>query len=166
MKKAMKVNSIFWQPVNCKTSFWTNCIYYWQIRFCSYYAFSINQMSDIYEVWKYQSLKDGFRSISQRNYRAVKLLPDISFGSGFQKTVLLDLLLFSCACYQVDLDYIQWNEVATSATRNFNNSWLLYFHFSRMINLCPNIWFTKNPKCQRFLFWRKSCQRNTNCSFF
>ena len=28
-----------------------------------------------------------------------KLLPDISFDSGFQKIVLLSLLLFSCACY-------------------------------------------------------------------
>ena len=28
-----------------------------------------------------------------------KLLPDISFDSGFQKTVLANLGLFSCACY-------------------------------------------------------------------
>ena len=31
----------------------TNWICYWQIRFCTYYAFSLNQMSDIREVWKY-----------------------------------------------------------------------------------------------------------------
>ena len=36
-----------------------------------------------------------------------KLLPDISFDSGFQKIVLSSLLLFSCACYKVDLDHIQ-----------------------------------------------------------
>ena len=29
-----------------------------------------------------------------------------------------------------------------------------------MINLCPNIWFIKNSKCQQFLFWRKSRQKN------
>ena len=33
-------------------------------------------------------------------------LPDISFDSGFQKIALSNLLLFSCACYQVDLDDI------------------------------------------------------------
>ena len=36
-----------------------------------------------------------------------KLLPDISFDSGFQKIVLSSLLLFSYACYKVDLDDIQ-----------------------------------------------------------
>ena len=46
----------------------TNWICYWEIRFCTYYAFSLNQMSDIGEVWKYWSLKDGFRSISQKLY--------------------------------------------------------------------------------------------------
>ena len=44
----------------------TNWIFYWQIRFCTYYAFSLNQMSDIREVWKYWPLKDDFCSISQR----------------------------------------------------------------------------------------------------
>ena len=48
----------------------TNWICYWQIRFCTYYAFSLNQMSDIREVWKYWPLKDVFRSIPQKFYRA------------------------------------------------------------------------------------------------
>ena len=43
----------------------TNWICYWQIIFCAYYAFSLNKMSDICEVWKYWPLKDGFHSISQ-----------------------------------------------------------------------------------------------------
>ena len=51
----------------------TNWICYWQIRFCTYYAFSLNQMSDIREVWKYWPLKDGFRSISQKFYRVAIL---------------------------------------------------------------------------------------------
>ena len=77
-----------------------------------------------------------------------KLLADISFESSLQNTVLPSLLLFLCACYYVDLDDIQWNEVATSTVRNFNNSWPLYLIFLNMINLCPNIWFIKNSKCQ------------------
>ena len=51
----------------------TNWICYWQIRFCTYYAFSLNQMSDIREVWKYWPLKDGFRSILQKFYKAAIL---------------------------------------------------------------------------------------------
>ena len=49
----------------------TNWICYWQIRFCTYYAFSLNQMSDIREVWKYCPVKDGFWSISKKFYRAI-----------------------------------------------------------------------------------------------
>ena len=48
-------------------------ICYCKIRFCSYNAFSLNQMSDICEVWKYWPLKDGFRSISQIFYGAAIL---------------------------------------------------------------------------------------------
>ena len=44
----------------------TNWICHWQIEFCSYYAFSLNQMSDIREFWKYWPLKDGFRLILQK----------------------------------------------------------------------------------------------------
>ena len=36
-------------------------------------VFSLNQMSDIREVWKYWPLKDGFRLISQKLYKAVIL---------------------------------------------------------------------------------------------
>ena len=97
--------------------------------------------------------------------KTFKLLPYISFDSGFQKIALLSLLLFLCACFQADLDNIQWNEAATSMARNFNNSRLLCLHFSNMVNFCPNIWFIKNSKCQQFLFWRKSLQKNTNFSF-
>ena len=51
----------------------TNWICYWQIRFCTYYAFSLNQMSYIREVWKYWPLKDRFWSVSQKFYRAAIL---------------------------------------------------------------------------------------------
>ena len=84
----------------------TNWICCWQIRFCTYYAFSLNQMSDICEVLKYWPLKDGFCSISQRLYRAAmgvpknfKLLADIFFGWSLQNAVLPSLLLFLCAFY-------------------------------------------------------------------
>ena len=51
----------------------TNWICYWEIRFCLYYAFSLKQMSNIREVWKYWSLKNGFHLISQKPYRAAIL---------------------------------------------------------------------------------------------
>ena len=37
----------------------------------------------------------------------------------------------------------------------FNNSWPLYLNFWNMINLCPNIWFIKNSKCQYFFQKKK-----------
>ena len=91
--------------------------------------------------------------------KSFKLLADISFESGLPNIVLPSLLQFSCACYYVDLDDIQWNQVATSTTRNFNNSRPLYLNFWNMINLCPNIWFIENSKCQQFLFWKKNRQK-------
>ena len=122
-------------------------------------------------VWYFWSLKIlaikrwfpfNFTKIVQGRHFVVdgpknfKLFPDISFDGGFQKILLSILPLFSCGCYQVNLDDIQLNEVATSTARNFNNSWLLYLRFSNMINLCPNFWFIKNSKCQQFWFWSKS----------
>ena len=84
-----------------------------------------------------------------------KLLADISFESSFQNTVLPSLLLILCARYYVDLDDIQRNEVETSTACNFNNSWSLYLIFLNVINLCPNIWFFKNSKCQQFFHFKK-----------
>ena len=92
------------------------------IRTCC--EFSLNQSSGIREVWKYWPLKDGFGSISQKFYRTAILwwVEQKTFlESGFQNIVLSSLLLFLCACYQVDLGDIQWKEVATSTVRNFNN---------------------------------------------
>ena len=122
------------------------------------YVFSLNQMSGICEVWKFWPLKDGFRSFpvllgchlvvgGPKNF---KLLADISFESSLQNTVLSSYCYFLCACYEVDLDDIQWNEVATSLARNFSNSWPLHLNFRCMINISPNIWFIKNSKCQPF----------------
>ena len=85
----------------------------------------------------------------------IKLLADISFESSLQATVLSSLLLFLCAWRYVDLDDIQWNEVVTSTARNFKNSWPLHLTFSGIINLCPNIWFIKNFKCQQFFHLKK-----------
>ena len=67
--------------------------------------------------------------------------------------------IFMCLLLKVDLDDIQSTEVATSTARNFNNSWPIYLHFSNMINLCPNIWFIKDSKCQKFVFWKRSLQK-------
>ena len=68
--------------------------------------------------------------------------------------------IFVCLLLKVDLDDIQSAEVATSTTAsNFNNSWPIYLNFSNMINLCPNIWFIKDSKCQQFVFWKRSRQK-------
>ena len=72
----------------------------------------------------------NFAKILQSPYFVVgtlknfKLLTDNYFDSGFQNIALSSLQLFSRACYEVDLDDIQWNEVATSMASNFNDSWL------------------------------------------
>ena len=131
-------------------------------------------MSDICEVWKYQPVKDGFLSISQKFYRAVILWcvgqKTTNFHQIFSLIAAFQKLYFRVYCcfhvlVLVDLDDIRWNEAATLTARNFNNSWLLCFHFSNVTNLCPNIWLIKNSKCQQFLFWRKNHQKNTNFSF-
>ena len=57
-----------------------------------------------------------------------------------QNNALPSLLLFSCSCYLVDIDNIQWNKVAASTARKFNNSRLLYLNFSNLKNLCPKFW--------------------------
>ena len=50
-----------------------NWIFYWQIRFCKCYEFSLKKMSDIREVWKYWPLKDDFHSIFQKFCKTVNL---------------------------------------------------------------------------------------------
>ena len=69
----------------------------------------------------------------------LKVLLDIFFDNDFQKVELSSFLLFSCACYYFDLDDVHRNRVETSTTLNFSSSWLLYLHFSNIINLCPAI---------------------------
>ena len=93
--------------------------------------------------------------------KSFKPLADISFESGLPNIVLLSLLRFSRACYYVDLDDIEWNQAATSTTRNFNNSRPVYLNFWNMINLCPNIWFIENSECQQFLIWKKTAKKHT-----
>ena len=125
-------------------------------------------MSYIREVWKYWSLKDGFCSISQKftgrpfcggSTKNFKCLADIFFWEGFQNILLLSLLLFSFASYWPDLHDIQWNEVATSTARNFNNNWPLYLNFSNMVNFCPNNWFIKNQYVSNFYFEKGAAKK-------
>ena len=87
----------------------TNWIFYWQIRFCTYYAFFIKP-----NVWYSWSLKilaikrwflfDFAKILQGRHFlvggpKNFKLLVDISFDSSLQNTVLPSLLVFLCACY-------------------------------------------------------------------
>ena len=56
---------------------------------------------------------------------------------------------------------LSWSRrYSTSTTRNFYNNWPTYLNFSNMINLCPNIWFIKNSRCQQFVFWKRSRQKH------
>ena len=73
--------------------------------------------------------------------------------------------IFMCCLLRWSKRY-QWNKVATSLARDFNNSWPLYLNFSNMINLCPNIWFIKNSKCHQFLFWKRRRQKTKFLNIF
>ena len=88
-----------------------------------------------------------------------KLLVDISFESGLQNILLLSLLLFWCVCYLVDLDDIQWNEVATSTARNLNNSRPLYLNFSGIINLCQICDSLKIQNVSNFYFEKRTARK-------
>ena len=96
----------------------------------------------------------------------LKLSPNTCFGVSFQKNVLSSFLLFSSVCYQDDLSDSKRNEIASSAARNFNKSWLLYVKFSETINLCRNIWLIENLKCQLFLFLKQKGPKRTKFSIF
>ena len=87
-----------------------------------------------------------------------KLLVDISFESDLQNILLLSLLLFWCVCYLVDLDDIQWNEVATSTARNLNNSRPLYLNFSGIINLCQICDSLKIQNVSNFYFEKRTAK--------
>ena len=79
-----------------------------------------------------------------------KLLADILFESNLQNIVLSSLLLLLCACYEVHLDHIQWNEVAAWTARDFNNSWPIYLMFSNM----------KIPNVRNFFFEKGAAKKN------
>ena len=82
-----------------------------------------------------------------------KLLADILFESNLQNIVLSSLLLLLCACYEVHLDHIQWNEVAAWTARDFNNSWPIYLMFSNMkIPNVRNFFFEKGAAKKKQFF--------------
>ena len=96
----------------------------------------------------------------------LKISTNTCFAVSFQKNVFSSFLLFWSVCYQDDLCNSERNEIASSAARNFNNSWLLYVKFSETIKLCQNIWLIKNWKCQLFVFWNKRRQKGWYFQFF
>ena len=88
----------------------------------SYYAFSLIQMSDMYEVWKYWPLKDGFCSMSKNFYRVAilwwvdqtsnfKLLADILFWEWFSKYCVVEFTaIFMCLLLSWYTQYsMKWN---------------------------------------------------------
>ena len=87
----------------------------------------------------------------------VKFLADISFDSSLQKTVLPSLLLFLCACYYVDLGNIQWDEVATSAARNFNivDPYTSFFKYNKPFPISQIFDSLKIPNISSFFYLTK-----------
>ena len=91
-KKQKLKKSVFDSPLILNQTFSLTQFIVGKSDFPHYYAFLLNQMSDISEVWKHFSLKDGFHLIPQKSYsyfvvcgpKNFKLLPNISFDSGFK----------------------------------------------------------------------------------
>ena len=83
----------------------TNYICYWQIQFCSYYAFWLGQLWSLkilaikrWFLFNFAIILQGrhFVVVGPKNF---KILADIIFESGIQNITLRSLLLFSCGCY-------------------------------------------------------------------
>ena len=139
----------------------TTWIYCWQIRFCIFYIhFHWTLILNIKSWFPFNFVKTlQSRHLVVGGSKSFKRLSDIRFENSLQYNVLASLLLFSLARYYADLDEIHWTEIATSIARNFDNNWPIFLNFSNMINLCTNIWFIKNSKCQQFVFWKRSRQK-------
>ena len=135
----------------------TNWICYWQIRFCTYYAFSLKQMSDIREVLAIKRwFPFNFAKTLQGRHFVVggpKNFLQAFFLEHPSKHCIAEFTIFVCLL-------LSWSRrYSTSTARNFNNNWPIYLNFSYMINLCPNIWFIKNSKCQQFVFWKSGLEK-------
>ena len=85
---------------------------------------------------------------------------------GGPKNIIEFAAIFVCLLLSWSRWYLmKWS--SNSDSRIFNNSWPLHLNFSNVINLCPNIWFIKNSKCQQSFFEKRSRQKkNTNLSYF
>ena len=88
-----------------------------------------------------------------------KLLADTFFWERLSNIVYQVYCHFHVLVIKFILDYIQWNIVATSTIRNFNNSSPLYLNFSNIINLCLNNWFIEDLKISSIFFWKRSRQK-------
>ena len=97
--------------------------------------------------------------------KSVKLWADISFESGPKYCIVEFTAIFVCLLLSWSRRYsMKWSSNFDGP--NFNNNWPLYLNFPSMTNLCPNIWYNKNWKCQQILFWKRSCRKNKHFSYF
>ena len=150
------------QPGNRKHRCFITWIFYQLTDICSNYA-----MQWLKNVWYLRSLEKlaikmwfpfNFgknlkgRHFVIRRLTNLKLSPNTDFGVSLQKNVLSRFLLFWSVCYSDGLSDSERNEIASSASRNFNNNWLLYVKFLETINLFRNVWLMENWKFQLFLF--------------
>ena len=111
------------------------------------------------EVWKYWPLKDSYRSVSQKFYRTpfcgewTKKNQTFSRHFSREKPSKYCIVEFTTVFVCLLLSWSRRYSMKWSSNfdgRNFSNSWLLHLTLSNMINLCPNIRFTKNSKCQQY----------------
>ena len=102
---------------------------------------------------QFRKIFTGPRTVDQKTFSAHFLWERPSKYCIVELTVVLVCLLLSWSRRYS----MKWSLTA----RNFNNSWPLYLNFSNMINLCSNIWFIKNAKCQWFFFKKKEPPKET-----
>ena len=98
---------------------------------------------------QFRKIFTGPRTVDQKTFSAHFLWERPSKYCIVELTVVLVCLLLSWSRRYS----MKWSSNLDGSY--FNNSWPLYLNFSNMINLCPNIWFIKNSKCQQFFHLKK-----------
>ena len=109
---------------------------------------------------QFRKIFTGPRTVDQKTFSAHFLWERPSKYCIVELTVVLVCLLLSWSRRYS----MKWSSNLDGSY--FNNSWPLYLNFSNMINLCPNIWFIKNSKCQQFFHLKKELPKKHKCFIF
>ena len=135
------------------------------MRFLTYCAFLLNQMSYIRDIWKYWPLKDGFWSILQGCYfvlggpKNIKPSADIFIREQPSKYYMVE-----CTAVFVCL-LISWSrrnsmKWSTSAVRNFNNSWPRHLKYDACDKPLPKYLIHQKFQMSTIFFWKRNRQKN------